>query len=222
MARVIEIFGLPGSGKSTINLALCNKLKNENIKCEEFSTLYNKYQYNNIKKIYLTIYSLIKSPLLCFRLFKYKKFNFKSIGLILYTLRLFNFQKTRYFKIRSNDYDIIISDQYLLQQIASIQLDDRGNINYNIVDLLISYMHNQINTFIFVECDKTLSFARIRQRNNQKTRFDFWDDATAKINLKNMDEIFDYEKSKIKDYITINANSSTISNISKIIDSIYE
>ena len=59
------------------------------------------------------------------------------------------------------------------------------------IDFLLRHAINKVDVLVYTKCDIRTSFERLRNRNNQKTRFDFWDDDKCLLNLKIMNGIFE-------------------------------
>lgn len=215
---IIEFFGLHGSGKSTVVNFLYDLLQKNNISTIKFSEIFDKYQSNLMRKIYLTFISILLQPKLFFICWKYKNFDFKVLNQIVYILRLFYFEETNYFKKSVKNYELIISDQYLIQAIASLMIPANNvNIDEKIISYFLTYTLNKIDILVYSKCDIETSFERLRKRNNQRTRFDFWDDKKCLINLERMNNIFEYVNNYFfETIIAIDANDD-IENKSRLI-----
>ena len=79
-----------------------------------------------------------------------------------------------------------------------------------------------LDILVYSKCDIETSFQRLRKRNNQRTRFDFWDDKKCLINLERMNNIFEY----VNNYsfgmiISIDANDEIENKVRLIYKKIY-
>lgn len=220
---IIEFFGLPGSGKSTVVNFLYDLLQKNNISTIKFSEIFDKYQSNLMRKIYLTFISILLQPKLFFICWKYKNFDFKVLNQIVYILRLFYFEETNYFKKSVKNYELIISDQYLIQAIASLMIPANNvNIDEKIISYFLTYTLNKIDILVYSKCDIETSFERLRKRNNQRTRFDFWDDKKCLINLERMYNIFEYVNNYFfETIISIDAHDEIENKVRLIYKKIY-
>ena len=113
----------------------------------------------------------------------------KKINYSFYFIKPFNWVQ---------NYELIISDQYLIQAIASLMIPANNvNIDEKIISYFLTYTLNKIDILVYSKCDIETSFERLRKRNNQRTRFDFWDDKKCLINLERMNNIFEYHYDQI-------------------------
>ena len=96
------------------------------------------------------------------------------------------------------------------------------NIDKETIDFFLKYTLNKIDILVYSKCDIETSFERLRKRNNQRTRFDFWDDKKCLINLERMNNIFEY----VNNYsfgmiISIDANDEIENKVRLIYKKIY-
>lgn len=111
----------------------------------------------------------------------------------------------------------IVSKQEIIK-IASLMIPANNvNIDEKIISYFLTYTLNKIDILVYSKCDIETSFERLRKRNNQRTRFDFWDDKKCLINLERMNNIFEYVNNYFfETIIAIDANDD-IENKSRLI-----
>ena len=211
---IVDFYGLPGCGKSTITKGVYEKLK----KLEIDVNLFNKNEYleeNKIKKNYFKDYIRLLLPHnlnfmfeIIFNMKKYKK-NQKILKQdlkerIWKELRLvILYDKLAYTKSDS----VILVDQGIIQDFSDYLMF--RDITSEIIEKYLKKYTQSKNKFIFVNCEISVneSINRIKSRNRKIYAFDYLEDdelnefltEQQKI-LKNIDkEITDKENlNKIK------------------------
>lgn len=211
----IDIYGLPGCGKSTLSHFASQKLRCEGLDVKEAS--YDMDHGNTSllrtwKKIIATIRLFLCCPRLFWRVSKTLSTNGISLFGKLYFKHIINLS----YKICAlkGHHDIILFDEGFCQAVLSISVNNDG-IRNDCYDSLISAIasdRRMINVYVKTEPD--IAFSRIRERNDGQSRMDNISDEDAIIELRKMENIC----SSLPQTIVIENNNSE--NIEKLVDQI--
>lgn len=173
--KIIELNGLPGSGKSTITNKMIEKLQTMNIKaCNFFDLIDSK---NKRDKIKLHIKGFSKTNIkFLFNLFRLsyliKPVNIRKRIPQLKTAYMFFVYLTS-LEEWAKEYDYVFLDQGIVQSISSIIHIDEINELIIANQLLKDVLQKKINTYI-VNCKISINESknRIEKRDLRQGRFD--------------------------------------------------
>ena len=232
---VIDLYGLPGCGKSTITYNLYNNLIEQNFKVEMF----NKNEYSNIgnrnKNLiidYLRIFLPRNIKFFFNVIYKIKKRKSQDKKIILnQTVKERVWKNLRltllYDKLsRNSDFDVVIVDQGIVQDLSEFIMFKKI-LNEDIQNYF-NYYYKSKNTFIFVNLNLSVekSIERLKNRNRKEYAFDFLDDKNLKLFLTKQRERIDIIDKNIDDrFIKLNLVSETEKldkNINLILDNIVK
>lgn len=202
--RVIELFGLPGSGKTYQTIRLYNYLSELGYKCVLIrSNEYSNLPYINRKKYILNIFKLknitiFLSFIIKNLLYSGKKFylgNFKERLKIL-------LRQIMYIEIYNddsllNDYDFIISDQGIIQECAGYFLENWDAIEQT--SFLLKQIKNKKNIYFYYNHETLLSsYKNIKKRKRRSAAMDYYSDDSLKDYLEQYDLVLNkiFEKNK--------------------------
>lgn len=227
---LIELVGLPGAGKTTVEHKLIEELKQQNIKyiatpglrkkCRQDIPSYKKFWEFSIillknfdLVIYLFIFALYIKPL-----------NIESFRLVkqfFFTLQLINYKN-------KSMYDVMILDQGLINNIWSIIISG-NSFNSKVLCTIIRKLIDRkaMERFIFMEIDVETAVERIENRVTTDSRFDRMDNESIKRVLYKskgfMNEIIKLTSESEKvDILEINAEDEITYKIKYIADWIQE
>jgi thymidylate kinase len=170
MAILLEFYGLPGAGKTTISRYLSDQLRQNNIRSCLFAELYA--EINKKTKRYLRLSALIKML-----------GNFKFIVSYMWTTRSLDiadykrwitlwihYKWTQYLLLHyANTYDIIIFDQWVIQDLWSLFVFKRtwdDKVIYNFISTL-----NYKPYFVYCGIPVETACERIKERSCDGSRF---------------------------------------------------
>ena len=211
--KVIELFGFPGSGKSTISNKLVENLKANNIIVVAPKRTIDK-ELNSFNRYFIKIIFSLKALLifniqLRFLIYKIIKMNngitlFKQLINVLYTLSFYN-QK-----------DLIVLDEGIIQALVSASYCQPDS---NVIELLncLPQLVKEQSIFIYVEIDKDICIQRIQNREDGKSRLDKINDS---IKIKEQLEHIDQQFKKIQkniEYCSIDNSFQLAENEIKIL-----
>lgn len=199
--KIIEGFGLPGSGKSTCIASLKNnprvpKLVQILLRKDADSQFLDKSSMNSQIKIKIlaelrrTVSYLIVRPYLFFSalksvfIFRFSK-NFISVFRSLLGA-LYSRSKIKVSDVREEN---ILLDEGLIQYLGSLAVNSSANsqLPENLIREVIA--HN-IRALVYFDIDFETALSRIKQRDDGKSRFDRMNDEIAVLNLKKMHQTF--------------------------------
>jgi hypothetical protein len=180
---IVELNGLPGSGKTTVIDLLFERLQKAGIRVAKrkdiyqpqkgkFRRLFRLIQYKGIRlPLFLSIFFLLIKP---FRTSRYKYFN----KLIYYYLM--------YMKcIEEGKYDIILVDEGIIQYINATIHPGRLK-NTSVLKKIINTLKVEGMNYFVIDClsDEIISCERILERKRNTSRFDKMKADILKQNLK--------------------------------------
>lgn len=179
---IIDLFGFPGSGKTTVLRELIDQLQKNKVKVQA-----NIFNINNNKSIMIrlsiktinTILYTINNFGFMYELFTMLgKKPFKSIGEAIKQWVNVCFVLTQLNK--SDGYDLVVADQGIIQAAVSLA------INSNSVDInaIIELMKKQVRqplVFVFVKNDINTTLNRLERRTKGKSRIDIEENHNKKI-----------------------------------------
>ena len=175
---VYELFGMPGSGKTTYckkiekNLKICNVMNfyKENIFGKIYFKLWLKFFYinNNLKNKYLYIENILGN------LQKYKNVIDERIDIKLY-IKYILFV---YFLEKKNTRDIIFDEGIIHYCIA---LYAEFNVPFEKTDKILKYLNLESRRIsIGIKCNIFTALNQIKERNRKQTPIDFLDELSLK------------------------------------------
>lgn len=171
--KIVELFGLPGVGKTTFAKKIINDLSDEYAKIYEIRDVYF-YKEGNKTKI-LTLILMFVSPFrlkLNIFLLVYLLSNKISFHKVKYGLKLlkFVFQIDRVAKISKED-EIIFLEEGVVQYLAAICMYDK-RIQLN--NAFYKYLSSRYDNHLAFSCvlDVERVFKHIRSRNSAYHKFD--------------------------------------------------
>ena len=214
---IIELFGLPGSGKSTISKIIKEELRKENIVFIEPKRKLDK-EYNCLSRYIFKIYYTIISILL---------YNVKIIPLIFEVIKLnhgkimikqlINVCYTLYFyKIKDN----FILDEGIVQALVS------ASYSKKIDDLNLLFSKLPSNVFdkvilIYINIDVSICCERVLNRKDGKSRVDrIKNKKVLNFQLSCQKEFFNNIKNNLKYYEIDNSNDIPIKRLYSICNQI--
>lgn len=187
---IIDLFGFPGSGKTTIVKALINEMK---IKGYEVQS--NIYEINNKKNSFVrSIGKLSNAFSYTLKNFRFIYDLFKSLGEkpfkninegikqwinICFVLTQLNV---------TDYYDFVVADQGIVQAAISLTINAKDAD----VNTILNKLKNQIKhrtIYIYITIDIIANLDRLEMRKNGKSRIDY-----EQSNNKKIDHLLKYEK----------------------------
>lgn len=208
---LIELAGLPGAGKTTVEHKLVEKLKQENINYIDIQGLRGKCRRNLPKHkkywgyllvllrnldlvLYLYIFAFYIRPL--------NKDSFLLVKQFFFTLQLINYKKR-------NMYDVIILDQGIVNNIWSIIISgDRFNSKLLRTIIQKAMDKKAIERLVFMKIDIKTAAKRIMNRETKNSRLDRMDNNSIERVL--------YKNSGFMDQIIMEASQGEEVNILEI------
>lgn len=192
--KVVEFIGLPGSGKSTVFHELKKQLEARGFRVLNLTKLVDEIQKSFLLKLLFTLNAFIFSFSMSFRLINTfllrARSPVKSMTQVMYLMRLFHLMTSKRFHTLAKDNHFIIADQFIIQAYASIVISSDGEVDLGLVNVITDSFENQYRLIVSIKCSERLSLERIRQRNNQRTRFDSWSNEVSMCKLGSMKNVF--------------------------------
>jgi len=225
---IIEFNGITGCGKTTTANLLVEKLTSLGYEVGTFENLENSnkiikninFLFDMIRIKNLKIASSLIKLCVSVRPFKIKRFD--HIGMAYNYYYLFRSVAKKY-----TNYDYIIIDQGLIQEILSI-FHTQKIMDQSRMDNLLELIFNNLGYFLVVNCNLEPSLAkrRIKERNSKKSRLDLVkndEELLYKLriqqnNLEVLREVI--EKNSSEKAVEIDMDKSPSENIEKIIEEI--
>lgn len=208
---IIEMIGMPGSGKSFVQNLILKKLKKYKIKKKNF------FKQKKFKKIINFILFILNYPI----------FSFKNFYYIFFKL---NQKNSRFLYYFLNEASLRISDKYSKQRII---LNDEGffyrSLEYftslNNYQNFSDYLNNipKIDILIFVNSSSENCLRRVLKRKNHNYKYGESEKKNFNIKIKLIKYIakFIYENKKTK-IIKLNNDNLDAKKINKLIKTIKE
>lgn len=194
---LVEMYGCPGSGKTTISNAVIEKLRLQGYKIADTKNIYYSGNLRNYKILLLLkiildrknwrLYSLI------FKVGLKYGVNFENLKYIGY-LMILSYQLTAAFKFQR--YDVIFLDEGMVQYVSSLMHTKQIIVDKNLENLINEILF-KIGNIYLINCvlDLKINIQRLRSRGNKKvTRFIRVDDdqlllSMLRIKRKNLDSL---------------------------------
>lgn len=220
--KVIELYGLPGSGKSTLSEELSNRLKGENLRIGYKSNIFAKYKNKKkINKIFTNFLLLFYDLRLNFYLIlfatQYGLFNRERVKRIR-LLMLLNYLLSK--ESKRSYYDILILDEGFVQFITSIPHEQRISNNSRIIKLT-EHISNKNKQSYLIKCEINIdeSLKRISNRSTPSPRFDFLPtkDLRRLLDIKKANLYFVGGNMKYKKMSKLNMKNKVNSNVDLIL-----
>lgn len=183
---IIDFFGPPGSGKSTVVRILAGKLRNQNYKIQDNISKINN-DFTSIKRIAIksinTVTFTSKNLFFLLRIFsmldKYSYLNLREMIKqwinICFVLTQIN---------RSEQSDIILADQGLIQAAISLSVRCNDVDVKKIIEKLIEKVDYPIH-YVCMSIQLKTNLERLSQRTNGRSRVDFEKKEEEKIEYLN-------------------------------------
>jgi thymidylate kinase len=204
---IIEMIGMPGSGKSYIQNYFLKKLKKYEIKKKDF------YKEKKFKKIVNFILFILRYPIFTYKNFFYIyfKLNNKKTKLLRYFL---NEASLRISNKYSNKHKIIINDEgFFYRSLEYFKLSENNQD-------LSNYLNNipEIDILIFVNTLKKNCLRRVSKRKNHNFKYDENEKKIFNEKTKLIQYIINFvqESKKVK-IIRLDNNKLNIKSINKIV-----
>ena len=185
--KIIELYGIPACGKSTLANSFYSQYK------EDCNIATSRDSWHEIKKssVLKKIKSLhLKSFIDCYRLCRLfpRTEARKDMSIMITLLNTY----IRNFQCKYSDYDIIINDSSLIQQIVSWERGENFHNRIDFVNMVNSYLDN-FKDIIYVYCtlDVNIALKRIRHRGRNEGRLD-------KLIISNPDGIVSEYKNEVE------------------------
>lgn len=199
--KIIECFGLPGSGKSTYISQMKKQVElpesvNVYLRKEGDSKFLDKaFDHPNTRirsllQFFVCIYYVIQRPFFFVAVLKslvIYRFNRNYFSVLRnLTEALYCYSKLNRIK-KTNDYMLL--DEGLIQYLGALVINTPYNkkLPQGIVNHVLS---SYIDGLIHVEIDFETAIRRIKDRNDGKSRFDYMKDEQAITNFKKMNDVF--------------------------------
>lgn len=193
--RVFEMVGLPGAGKSTIAAHLKAMLQGDwrvvlrNDTREEFQMPVGRLSRIGDALGSLVLMGMI-DPASLRALGQAVRPAQDSLGTKLRRVALFasmlrHSEKVSIAKKEGKQFRLV--EENLLQAIVALPLPAVRNMESGIIRPLVERMvAGDVHGIVVVDCDLETALSRIRSRKSSRSRFDNWDDETARVNLRVM------------------------------------
>lgn len=187
---IIEIFGLPGAGKTTVynSLKSTNSEESNLIGSSEFS----EYRRNIDRLETIKLFSQDLSGTIKYLMFLKKINAIKNKSELKRALKnkIIPFQLSNFFD--KNKDKALIFDQLYIQNVWSILFNAKYN-DYSVIDTLLKFdIHLRTKKYIYINVDLHEAVDRIANRGKGNSRFDGNDKGKIISELKNKNKIFDY------------------------------
>ncbi len=194
---IIEFFGMPGSGKTTIVNQWIISLKQSGINVSRGNFDHFSSRKRIFKKIYYSFLFMFKDPIFyfynlnhCCKAHKFKISFFNDFINITYLLSLY--------KKYRNSTSLIIFDQGILQSYWSLKNFSIVEKDYN-SEKLFSY----IDKIVLLEIDKEENQYRLKNRDDKRSRI-------QKNSSNNFDSFINSHNDIIKSYTSSGGSSNII------------
>lgn len=199
--KIIECFGLPGSGKSS-----CITHVKNHVKLPESVSVYlrkegdtkfldNAFNYPNkrikiLSQLFIFLHYLIQRPLLFVSVLKSLvifRFN-RNYFSVLRSLTEALYCYSRINKTGSKNTTMLL-DEGLIQYLGAlvVSVPESNRLPKRIVNHVLS---NYIGGMIYIDVDFDVAINRIKDRNDGKSRFDYMEHENAVVDLKKMQDVF--------------------------------
>lgn len=187
---MIEFFGMPGSGKSTLSKELETKLEQRGEVCINFSQVYDPiFRTGNMfmlikKYIFLAWFISLNIRLIIDILVLVINIRPLNITTIIYAMKLIIvfFRMNRVIKLtRKSNYDFIIFDQAAAQSVWSCLLTGRVSSEEHLNRIIHRIYNKLMLSVIYLELDIDLAVERIHLRTTCDSRFDKIEKSKAKL-----------------------------------------
>lgn len=194
---IIEFFGMPGSGKTTIVNQWIGSLKESGINVSRGNFDHLSSRKRILKKIYYSFLFMFKDPIFyfynlnhCLKVHRFKMSFFNDFINVTYLLSLYEKYK------RSTS--LIVFDQGILQSYWSLKNFSIVEKEYN-NEKLFSY----IDKVIILEIDKEENQYRLKNREDKRSRM-------QKSSSNNFDSFINSHNDIIKSYTSLRGSSNII------------
>ncbi|MCQ9196970.1 hypothetical protein MZD87_07715 [Pediococcus pentosaceus] len=194
--KIIELFGLPGSGKTMCTAEMYTELKKRGYRCillraNEYVDLPALDRKRYILRIFKFNNLILLSKLLCLSLLykggEYYLGNLKTRVKIL--LRQIMYLEIYKDKKIENDYDILISDQGIVQELTGFLLEKKNIYSWINIFLDMINRDNVDISFIYLDYPVEKVGRNIKKRNRRTAEMDFYTESTLDNYLKDYDYV---------------------------------
>ncbi|MBF0705389.1 hypothetical protein IQ283_02135 [Alkalihalobacillus hwajinpoensis] len=224
---VVELNGIPGSGKTSTVKELFHNLEKRGLKVLILRDVYFYKEKKTSSKLLVTLkaifsFTLLKNNMLTIKFLLLFPFN---LSRLLFALRLIklNYQLLRVYE--SENCDIILLEEGLLQYTANIPHVDSFD-NKTTLNKLLKNMTFPYKNMLLINCDLNLkeSVKRIYNRGLKNRRFDVMEEQELLTGLKKNQEFFGYmrEICKHKDSISLNMSCELNYNVDIVVNKISQ
>ena len=214
--KIIELYGLPGCGKTTLCEKLINYFPQKIIDVE--SIWLNFREQSVIRQIsaipFKTLTKLLFLFLLSPKLSK-KELNI-YIGFFVHIMA--------YSYVRKTKYEYLISDNGLIQDVVSLFYKKESKFSRKHVTVICSLLKDFDNsTQIYCDIPVTLSLERIRKRNRNKGRLDLISENKKLLGALTIQSDFfrkvnDMLRFHKVDYCVLNMNADMLNVVSQVVN----
>jgi thymidylate kinase len=173
MATIIEFYGLPGSGKTSVSLSLKKILMKNKNDVESFEDIFQKYRK---KKLFAKLFFFLKLLIVRFKfvinIIVYSFYYGISLDIAKRVKIALLHEYLIYLYCRKNQNAIIILEEGFIQNILSFAYSNSLIVNKRLYRLIEIIKKNYKNLyFIYCEIDTFSAIERISKRNNNNKRF---------------------------------------------------
>lgn len=231
MPLVIEFIGLPGAGKTTIAQMVIEELTVAGYQCFSLSTLSSPESIekrrggliSKMRTLYQFTLSCVKYRHLARNAFLYtlhvNPFSLVSLRRFFNLLVKLSFIET----LMKSNYDLLILDQGLLQNIWSIATTGEQPDNDKYLERLLKNILDEISPFvILVDVESEIAHERIARRPTMRSRFDQMSPSKAEAMLAKHRSVFEQlvdlaDKFRETGFINVSGSQPISQNVSLIV-----
>lgn len=182
---VLDFFGLPGCGKSTVSHLLAERLRNAGYKVYEpsYDLDHNLWAWKRkLKKLYQYIVYMVLNPKKVSEIVILVKHNgytvfFEQLSQCINIV-------TKYYAIYVSGFDYIIFDEGFYQAAISLSLVNNKVLSFDNLQKMLEMINSDIRIYgIYMHVSQEIALKRMAKRGGRDSRIDAHSNENDKLNL---------------------------------------